>query len=89
MGHSRTGQGMPRSDSRVKKGFPQGQFEPRREGCLVRDERKGWRIEQGLVPDGISGFEDEGSGEGDSHLPGLEDWENGGHPRWGKREEQV
>lgn len=29
---------MPTSDRRVKKGFPQEEFEPRVKGCLVRDE---------------------------------------------------
>lgn len=38
MWRSKTGKGMPTSDRRVKKGFPQEEFELRVKGCLVRDE---------------------------------------------------
>ena len=48
------------------------------------DEGRGWRTQQGLVWGGIWGCEDGGGGKGESHLPRLEDWEDGDALNWEK-----
>lgn len=83
-GHMKTGEGIP---------GPAG--ESGRASCrrsLSGDSRavwgmrgRRWRAELGLASDGTGAFE-EGDGEGESHLPGLEVGGNGGALKCVERE---